>query len=230
MPTFKKKKIFFFNKTSEHCKKEFDSFVNEDKGVHGKNGGILELKKAKEPLEYDSGLEKEVLKELNKCSFIKEIKTQSVVILFPAKFGPKMHKYIPDIQLLYKDNKKEDSIVIIEVKPFKEMVNSTVLRKNKALRKYCKEKGYGHAIVDIVGKEFYTFEDLKKEKVSTDIQKKFIEFVAEREKVTFTECKQFRDKYNINEKQICHIIWRHKYDLKYQQNIIIYKKKKHIKK
>ena len=42
-------------------------------------------------------------------------------------------------QLLLVDN----SIVIIEVKPFREMINSKVLRKHKALRKYCKEKGFG---------------------------------------------------------------------------------------
>ena len=63
------------------------------------------------------------------------------------------------------------------------MVNSTVLRKSKALRKYCYKNGYGHAIIDIIDNEFYTFEDLKKEKVSKDIQDKFIKFVKEKEKV-----------------------------------------------
>ena len=226
MEKFKSKKIFFFSKTKEKCEKEFDGFINEDKGVHGKNGGFLELKKSKEPVEYDSDLEKKVLIELNKCSFVKKIKTQSLIIYYPPKFGTKMRKYIPDILLLYKDKEKEDSIVIIEVKPFKEMVNSTVLKKSKALRKYCKENGYGHSIVDIVEKKFYTFEDLKNEKVSIDIQKKFIEFVAKREKVTFPECKPFMAKYNINEKQICNIIWNNKKQLKYQQYKIIYKKKK----
>lgn len=72
----------------------------------------------------------------------------------------------------------DGSIVVIEVKPFKEKVNSIVLRKSDALRSYCKENGYGYAIVDMINNEYYTFEDLKKEKVSDETQKKFINFVA----------------------------------------------------
>lgn len=224
MAIFKKNKIFFFKGTKVKLWGIYKKFTTVEKEVHGRHGGTLELKKSKKSIDYDSLLEKKILIDLDDCNFIREIKTQSLEIPFKAKIGPKMHTYIPDIQLLLHGG----AIVIVEVKPFKEMVNSTVIRKSDALRAYCKENGYGHAIVDMIKNEYYTFEDLKKEKVSEDIQKKFIEFLAERRNVTFTECKSFKKEYDINDKQICYIIWRNQRKIKYQQHKIIYKSKKHI--
>lgn len=217
---FTKGKIFFFKGTNVKLWDTYKEFDKIPKKVHGTHSGTIELKKSKEPVEYDSLLEKNVLMDFDDCNFIKQIKTQSLDIPFKAKIGPKMHTFIPDIQLLLHGG----AIVIIEVKPFKEMVNSTVLRKSKALRSYCKENGYGYAIVDKINNNYYTFEDLKKEIVSEGIQKKFIEFIAEREKVTFSECKEFKKEYNINDKQICYIIWKNKRKIKYQQHKIMIKK------
>lgn len=222
MATFKKKHIFFFKGTRVKIWDEYKSFTEIPKLVHGKNSGIIKLEKSKEPVQFDSELEKEVLLSMDNCTFIKEIKTQSLEIIYKGKGGKRDHQYIPDIQLLQYGG----AIIIIEVKPFKEMVNSTVLRKSKALRKYCYKHGYGHAIVDIIGNDFYTFEDIKKEKVSKDIQDRFIEYVKEKEEVTFPECKPFEEEYDINDKQICNIIWRNQRKLKYQQHKIIFKKKK----
>ncbi len=221
MATFKKKHILYFKGTRVKLWREYRSFTELPKLVHGKKSGIIELKKAKNPVQFDSELEKKVLLSLDNCTFIKEIKTQSLEILYKGKGGKKVHKYIPDIQLLQYGG----AIIIVEVKPFQEMVNSTVLRKSKALRKYCEEHGYGHAIVDIVDKDFYSFEDLKKENVSQEIQDKFIEFVENKGEVTFNECKDFNKENDINDKKICYIIWNNKKQLKYQQHKIIYKKK-----
>ncbi len=176
-------------------------------------------------MEYDSELEKNILLDLDKCSFIKEIKTQSLIVPYPAKFGKKMHKYIPDIQLLLEDG----AIVIIEVKPFKEMVNGTVIRKTKALRKYCKEHHYGHIVLDKVkNKKYYSFENLKKEKVSEDIQFKFIDYVKERKELTISKCKDFEKANNINEFQLCYILWRKRKYIKYLEHKITLKKWKKL--
>ena len=220
MTYFKKKNIFFFKGTRVKLWNEYKEFTKIPKVVHGAKSGVLKLEKSKEPVEYDSLLEKDILIDLDNSNFIREIKTQSLEIPFKAKFGPKIRTYIPDIQLLLHGG----AIVIIEVKPFQEMVNSTVLRKSDALRSYCKENGYGHAIVDMKNSEYYTFEDLKKEKVSEDIQKRFIDFVAEREKVSFVECGTFKKEYDINDKQICYIIWKNKKKIAYKQHKIIFKK------
>ena len=186
------------------------------KEVHGKNSGFLNLKKSKEPIEYDSELEKSILEDLDNCVFVKKIKTQSLVVPYNSKTGKKVKTYIPDIQLLLVDN----SIVIIEVKPVIEMINSKVLRKHKALRKYCKENGFGFTIV---GEKYYSFEDLKKETVDPNIQEAFIKYVKEHNSITFSDCSDFKKIYNINEKQICNIIWNNKKYLKYQQFKIKYK-------
>ncbi len=220
-----KNKFFFFKGTRHDCEEEYIEFEEIDKGVVGDNHGIIKLNKSKNEVSFDSKLELRVLLDLDECGFIKEIKTQSLKVSFPAKFGPKTKTYIPDIQLLL----KEGSIVIIEVKPFKEMINSTVLRKSKKLRQYCKEHNYGYAIIDRdKNGKYYSFEDLKNENVNKDIQDKFIEFVKEKGEVTFTGCKIFKDEYSVNDYQICHTIWNNKNSLKYQQHKIVFKKKKHI--
>ena len=223
MPKFKKKHIFFFKGTKVKLWDIYKSFTKVSKKVHGKHGGVIDLNKSKEPVEYDSLLEKKILLILDECTFIKEIKTQSLEIIYKGKGGKKDHKYIPDIQLLQFGG----AIIIVEVKPFKDMVNSTVLRKTKALRKYCEDNKYGHAVVDIIGNEFYTFEDLKKEKVSKDIQDKFIDFVESKGEVTFTDCKEFKKNNNIDDKKICYIIWNNNKTIEYKQHKIIFKKKKH---
>ena len=51
---------------------------------------------------------------MDNCTFIKEIKTQSLEIIYKGKGGKKEHQYIPDIQLLQYGG----AIIIVEVKPF----------------------------------------------------------------------------------------------------------------
>ena len=110
-----KKKIFFFKGTKVKQWDVFKSFNKIPKLVHGTKCGELKLQKSHEPVEYDSLVEKKVLLDLDKCNFIKEIKTQSLEITFKAKIGTKIHTYIPDVQLLLHGG----AIVIIEVKPLK---------------------------------------------------------------------------------------------------------------
>jgi len=138
---------------------------------------------------------------LDHCNFIKQIKTQSLVIPYMSKVGNKIHKYFPDIQLLTEENE----MIIIEVKSYKGMVTKKNIIKHKALNDYCKEHKFGYAIVD---ENWYSFEELKKEIVSDDIIKKFIEFVDEKGKVTFSKCNGLKKKYKIDDKNICYIVWK----------------------
>lgn len=211
--------IFFFKGTKHDCKDYFNSLVRIDNAIHGKKNGFIRLKKCNCDVYYDSLYEKKILEELDKCYFIKKIKTQSLEITYKSRMSNKTRKYIPDIQLLLYDG----SMVIVEIKPFKEMVNNTNMRKFKSLRKFCKENGYGISIID---KDYYSFEDLKKEIVADEIQEKFISFVKERNKVSFNECKLFKKENGINDYQICYIIWKNKSRLMYQQHVIIYKDRK----
>ena len=212
-------KFYFFKGTKHDCDEIFGEFKERPKGIVGKTNGTIKLKKSKFELPYDSLYELKVLKDLDRCSFVKEIKTQALTI--PYK---KTRTYYPDIQLLLNDG----SLVIIEVKPFIEMINKRNLWKRKALRKYCKENGFAYTIID---QDYYSFDkDLIKEEVSEEIQNKFINLVKEKKEIKFTDdsYKKFKKDNNINDYQICYIVWNNKSYLKYQQHVIKYRKKEII--
>ena len=85
--------------------------------------------------------------------------------------------------------------------------------------KYCKKHKFGFAIIDC---DYYSFEDLKREKVSINTQKKFIKYVKDRGSITFDECDEFKKEYNINDYQICNIILNNSNQIIYQQHLIKY--------
>ncbi len=203
-----KSKIVFFEDPKKCNYKYFEKLKEISVSERYKQGKRLELKKGN--VSYDSPYEKKILEDLDKCDFVKGIKTQSLVINYSPNI--KIRKYYPDIELLLDDG----IIAIIEVKPFKEMVNKHVLMKTKALMKYCKKHKFGLAILD---HDYYSFEDLKKEKVSKSVSGKFIRFVKDRGNVSFNECNLFKKKYNITDYQICNIILNSKH-LIYQQHLI----------
>lgn len=208
-----KSKIFFFDNPKRNNYKYFDKLKEISVEDRFKKGKRLNINKSDIEVSYDSPYEKKIIEDLDKCSFVKEIKTQSLVIEYKSGIV-RMRKYYPDIELLLDDG----IIAIIEVKPFKEMVNKHNLDKHNALAKYCKKHGFGLAILDC---DYYSFEDLKREKVSKNIQNKFIKFVKDRGNVIFEECEQFKKEYNIDDYQICNIILNSKH-LEYKQKKISY--------
>ena len=209
-------KFYFFKGTKHNCGDFFKELKEIQKGIVGKTSGYIKLDKSKVPVWYDSLYELKILKDLDKCYFVQEIKTQSLSIPYRED-----NIYYPDIQLLLNDG----SLVVIEVKPFMEMVNKRNLWKRKALRKYCKKNGFAYAIID---QDYYSFDkDLVKENVTEELQMKFIKFVEEKGKVapSDSDYKEFKEENNINDYQVCYIIWNNKTYLKYQQHTIIYRKK-----
>ena len=208
-------KLRWFYPKNNDCEELFNTLeeIPEEERLT-KNSKTLKLENHGNTVTYDSPYEKKVLEDLDQCSFIKQIKTQSLIIPFKAKIGNKIHKYYPDIQLLTDNNE----MIIVEVKSYKGMVTKKNIHKQEVLNDYCKEHKYGYAIVD---KNWYSFEDLKNEIVSDEIIKKFIEFVDEKGKVTFSECKEFKKKNKISDKKICFIIWK-----KRKKNLKCHKVKK----
>ena len=207
-------KIFFYDDPKRSCDKYFDRLTAISSEDRFKNGKRLDIKKSEKSVSYDSPYEKKIIEDFDKCSFINKIKTQSLVIDYKSTMF-RTRKYYPDIQLLLSDG----IIAIIEVKPFKEMVNKHNLEKHKELAKYCKKHKFGFAIIDC---DYYSFEDLKREKVSINTQKKFIKYVKDRGSITFDECDEFKKEYNINDYQICNIILNNSNQLIYQQHLIKY--------
>ena len=210
-------KIIFSFLPKKKCDNFFNKLVEIPTEDRFKESKILIINKNKKGVTYDSPYEKEIIEDLDGCGFVKKIKTQSLIINYKSKVSIKTKKYYPDIQVLLEDGR----FVLIEVKPFKEMVNNHNIMKHEALEKYCRKNRYGFAIVDY---DYYSFEDLKKEKVSREIQDKFINFVKRKKEVTFDECSTFKKNNNITDYQICFIIWNNRNNIKYQQHKIMYKK------
>jgi len=210
-------KIIFFFKPKKNSEKFFNKLKEIPTEDRFKESKKIKITKSKKEVSYDSPYEKKIIEDLDKCSFVKGIKTQSLIIEYKLKQGHKIKKYYPDIQVLLQDGR----FVLIEVKPFKEMVNKHNMDKHEALIDYCKKNRYGYAILD---HDYHSFEDIKKEKVSLKIQRKFINFVKRKKEVLFEECDQFKKDNKIDDYQICYIIWknRKKY-LKYQQHTIMVK-------
>ena len=206
-------KIVFFEDPKRSNYKYFDKLKEISVEDRFRKGKRLSINKSDIEISYDSPYEKKLIEDFDKCEFIKKIKTQSLVIEYKSGIVKK-RKYYPDIELLLDDG----IIAIIEVKPFKEMVNKHNLDKHRALAKYCKKHGFGFAILDC---DYYSFEDLKREKVSKTISNKFIKFVKDKGNVIFEECEEFKIKNNITDYQICYIILSNKH-LEYKQRKISY--------
>ena len=206
-------KIFFYENPKRNC----DAFFNKLKEIPVEDrfnkGKRLNINKSDIEVSYDSLYEKKIIEDFDRCNFIKKIKTQSLVINYKSGIV-RRRKYFPDIELLLDDG----IIAIVEVKPFREMVNKHNLDKHRALGKYCKKHGFGLAILDC---DYYSFEDLKREKVSKLIQNKFIKFVKERGSISFDDCDIFKKDNNITDYQICFIILNNK-KLEYKQKRIRY--------
>lgn len=207
-------KIIFYKNPKRRCFKYFDKLEEIPSSDRFKSGKLLKLDKSKKEVIYDSFSEKKVLKDLDSCKFVKEIKTQSLIINYIPMI--KVRKYYPDIQIILNDG----VVAIIEVKTFREMVNKKNILKHEALEKYCKKHRFGLAIID---SDYYSFEDLKNEKVPILIQNKFIRFVKDNKEISFDECDNFKKKYNLTDYQLCYIIWNNrKKHLVYNQHLIKY--------
>lgn len=207
-------KIIFYKNPKRKCFKYFDKLEEIPSSDRFKSGKLLKLDKSKKEVIYDSFSEKKVLKDLDSCKFVKEIKTQSLIINYIPML--KVRKYYPDIQIILNDG----VVAIIEVKTFREMVNKKNILKHEALEKYCKKHRFGLAIID---SDYYSFEDLKNEKVPILIQNKFIRFVKDNKEISFDECDNFKKKYNLTDYQLCYIIWNNrKKHLVYNQHLIKY--------
>lgn len=162
-----------------------------------KYSGTMKLSKSKSKLEYESLLEKKVLKMFDSCSFVKEIKTQSLVIPFYNKGI--LCKYYPDIQILTKDGR----VIIIEVKPLIHMMSKDTIFKFNLLKDYSLKNGYGYALLD---DRYNSFEEIINYGVSSDLEEKFFSYLNVNRYLNFKLYKDFLKNYTVCEKDIVNIV------------------------
>ncbi len=120
---------------------------------------IWENGSKKRELYCDSKLERRFISYISSCGFIKDIKTQCVLLEYSSE---KMdHKtYYPDFVLQTQD----DKIIIVEMKNVTSMSYHLNIDKYNALKKYAAENDYGYAEIGKIEEpypRYISFEEIK---------------------------------------------------------------------
>lgn len=190
--------INFSLNTSKESKKIFKSFsVLRNVDSSSSFSGSIKLKKSKGKVEFESFAERKVLMMLDSCSFVKEIKTQSLII--PFKSNSNHYKYYPDIQVLTKDGR----VILIEVKPLFYMMSKDSIFKYKLLKDYANKYGFGYAFMD---DRYNTFDSVLKFQVSKEKDEKFICYLREKRYMNYKLYKEYVKENGIKEKEIVSIV------------------------
>ncbi len=164
---------------------------------NSKFSGSIKLKKSKIKVEYESITERKILNMFDSFSFVKEIKTQSLVI--PYITSGIECRYYPDIQILTNDNR----IVIVEVKPLFYMMSKDSIFKYKLLKEYSCKYGYGYVFMD---DRYNTFDTILNRKVSYELEEKFISYLKECRYLDYQLYRKFIKENSLDEKDIVSIV------------------------
>lgn len=205
------KETLVINKSNSYKQKNlneltFNNLVKERELNDENTTGIVELKNLGKCLEYESLLEKNILLKLDKVSFIKDIKTQSLKI--PYKYNNISHFYYPDVQLITKNN----NIIILEIKPLLKMFEEFNLIKYFVLKNFCNENNYCYAIVD---DSYNTIEKIKNMNVNLEKEKYFINFLKENKKITYRQFRIIKEKINLTIYELFNILIKNHKNLTY---------------
>lgn len=205
--------INFPSNVNNSAKEIFNLLHKERDTFDFNNNGVEKLSKFDKEVDYESALEKNIIKSYSKCNFVTNIKTQSLVIDYTYK--NKTYQYYPDIQILINDK----VLAIIEVKPAYYMVDSFNLAKYDALKSYCTQNGFGYAMVD---DHLNSIETIKRIDVEKKIVDSFIEYVKRNGYINYWQFKNFRIIYKLKTVDLEKIILDN-------QNILEYKIKPSFK-
>lgn len=187
----------FPSNINEKSKEIFDLLCTERDTFDFNNNGKVLVSKLQKFVAYESELEKYIIKSYGKCTFVTDIKTQSLVIDYTYK--NKVYQYYPDIQLLINDS----ILAIIEVKPLYNMVDATNLAKYDALKEYATKNGFGYVMMD---DHFNSIEILQNVHVDRKIQDAFVELVRKNGHINYDHYRDFKTNYQLKMQQIEKII------------------------
>ncbi len=179
-------------------KKLFQSFTpSRSVDSFSSFSGKINLKKSKKTVEFESFTERKILSMFDNCNFVKEIKTQSVVIPFSSRGV--ICKYYPDIQILTNDNR----IIIVEVKPLLHMMSKDSIFKYNLLKEYAFMYGFGYIFMD---DRYHTFDKMLKRDVSNDIRDNFILYLREKRYLDYKGYREYIKTNNVNSIDIVNIV------------------------
>lgn len=166
------------------------------------NTGAYSSRKA-EGIQFESGMEKQVLSAIDGMTDVLRPKTQSIQIEYQGGNGP--HIYYPDIVCKFRNGQ----VAVIEVKPAKTVCELYNYRKFSAAQKYCQDNNW-HFI--ILSPREGTIKDMANEHVPPIVEKDFLKRISPdgkiRSGVGMTAMKEFKDKYKLDERVLVAIALR----------------------
>lgn len=110
--------------------------IIDNGGVHPNlKKGLFYSNKNQKEIKYDSGLEFKILQKLEQDEKVKSYGRCKFSIDYTFKDG--LHKYIPDIDVIYTDNTEE----IVEIKPEYMLKDEKNIAKFKFAKQYCIKNG-----------------------------------------------------------------------------------------
>lgn len=165
--------------------------------------GVFYSEKCKREVQYESGIELEFIKTLEKSNKVLFYYEQPAQIHYWR--GRRKQTYTPDF-LLFLVTKE---IVLVEIKDLPGMLDYRVQAKIEGLLKFCSERGFGLLLTD--GK--HTIDKIKKIRVNKKLEKEILCF-ANQETLRKKECNQIMKDCNCTQNELLKVILKN--DLRYR--------------
>jgi len=165
------KKILWFNNKVKFDI-DFFEFLQPQRTVSNEsryNSGVFYSEKCKREIQYESGIELDFIKQLEKSDKVLFYFEQPVQI--PYWRSKRKHIYTPDFGVYLKSK----HFVIVEIKDVSGMLEHRVQMKVEGLLDFCNKRGFGLLLTD--GKN--TFDKLLKLKTNRKLEKEILSALKE---------------------------------------------------
>lgn len=164
--------------------KTFNNFFEKERDINTRSRiskkGKLFLETTGDFVEYESLLEKRILKLLDEDEHIIGIKTQSLYLEY--YYWGKDRFYYPDIIFLSANG----HIGVIEVKDSISMFKAKTYKKYEALEKYCEEQGYFYAMLN----DMDDVETLRNNEVKINLEKYLNKIFETKKSISWASIKE----------------------------------------
>jgi len=163
------RKILWFDKRTKY-EIDFFEFLQPQRTVsvhHRYKSGVFYSEKCKREIQYESGIELDFIKQLEKSDRVKFYFEQPVQIKYWR--GRRRQTYTPDFGIYLRSKE----FVIAEIKDLPGMLEHRVQMKTEALMDFCSSKGFGLLLTD--GR--HTIDKLKRVKCNRKLEREILKAI-----------------------------------------------------
>ena len=162
--------------------------------------GVFRSDKCGREIQYESGLELEFIKALERSGEVLFYWEQPVAI--PYWRGKLKARTYPDFGIYLRSG----HFLLAEVKPLADMLDHRVQRKTEALMEYCSKRGFGMLLTD--GR--HTPKDLLKGKVNRKLERALLAALAQHP-LHQAECREIMERCHATAAELHKAVIRHKF-------------------